>query len=71
MKFNSDNIFVNLKIKTNRLNIEQKTKSFFYGIIPNFRKRKLEQLSILNAKINQIERDYIKTLIDKDLRFKK
>ena len=69
MQFNSDNAFINLKSKTNKLNIEAKTKAFFYGIIPNERKKKLEQLNNINTKINQIERDYIKTLIDKDLKF--
>ena len=71
MEFNSDNAFVNLKSQTNKLNIEAKTKAFFHGIIPYERKKKLEQLKDLNIKINQIERDYIKTLIDKDLKFKK
>ena len=71
MEFNSDDAFVNLKSQTNKLNIEAKTKAFFHGIIPNERKKKLDQLNDLNIKINQIERDYIKTLIDKDLKFKK
>jgi len=71
IQFNSDNVFINLKSKTNKLNIEAKTKAFFYGIIPNDRKRKLEQLKNINNKISQIERDYIKTLIDKDLKFNK
>ena len=71
IQFNSDNAFINLKSKTNKLNIEAKTKAFFYGIIPNERRKKLDQLKHLNTKINQIERDYIKTLIDKDLKFKK
>ena len=69
MQFNTGNVFINLKSKTNKLNIEAKTKAFFYGIIPNDRKKKLEQLNKINTKINQIERDYIKTLIDKDLKF--
>ena len=69
MQFNTGNVFINLKSKTNKLNIEAKTKAFFYGIIPNDRKKKLEQLNKINNKINQIERDYIKTLIDKDLKF--
>ena len=69
MQFNTGNVFINLKSKTNKLNIEAKTKAFFYGIIPNDRKKKLEQLNNINTKINQIERDYIKTLIDKDLKF--
>ena len=71
MEFNSENAFVNLKSQTNKLNLEAKTKAFFHGIIPYERKKKLEQLKDLNIKINQIERDYIKTLIDKDLKFKK
>lgn len=71
IQFNSDNAFINLKTQTNKLNIEAKTKAFFHGVIPNERKKKLEQLRELNTKINQIERDYIKTLIDKDLKFKK
>ena len=71
MQFNSDEAFSSLKSKTNKLNIEAKTKAFFYGIIPNDRKRKLEQLKDINIKINQIEREYIKTLIDKDLKFNK
>jgi nucleoside 2-deoxyribosyltransferase len=44
--------------KTNKLNIEAKTKAFFYGIIPNKRKKKIEQLNIINSKINQMEREY-------------
>ena len=71
IQFNSDNAFENLKSQTNKLNIEAKTKAFFHGIIPNERKQKLDQLKDLNIKINQIERDYIKTLIDKDLKFRK
>ena len=69
IRFNSEKTFVNLRNKTNKLNIEAKTKAFFYGIIPNKRKRKIEQLNLLNSKINQMEREYIKTLIDKDLHF--
>ena len=71
IQFNSDNAFDNLKSQTNKLNIEPKTKAFFHGMIPNERKQKLDQLKELNIKINQIERDYIKTLIDKDLKFRK
>ena len=71
IQFNSDIAFINLKTQTNKLNIEAKTKAFFHGVIPNERKEKLEQLRELNTKINQIEREYIKTLIDKDLKFKK
>ena len=71
IQFNSDNAFINLKSQTNKLNIEAKTKAFFYGIIPSERRKKIDQLRDLNIKINQIERDYIKTLIDKDLQFKK
>jgi glutaredoxin-related protein len=71
IQFNSDDAFTNLKSKTNKLNIEAKTKAFFYGFIPNDRKRKLEQLKDINYKINQIEREYIKTLIDKDLHINK
>ena len=70
IKFNSEKAFANLRNKTNKLNIEAKTKVFFYGIIPNKRKIKIEQLNIINSKINQMEREYIKTLIDKDLYFK-
>ena len=71
IQFNSDIAFINLKTQANKLNIEAKTKAFFHGVIPNERKEKLEQLRELNTKINQIEREYIKTLIDKDLKFKK
>ena len=71
IQYNSDIAFVNLREKANKLNIEAKTKAFFYGIIPNHRKKKLDQLKDINSKITQIEREYIKTLIDKDLKFKK
>ena len=70
IQYNSEKVFINLRNKTNKLNIEAKTKAFFYGIIPNKRKKKIEQLNIINSKINQMEREYIKTLIDKDLHFK-
>lgn len=70
IQYNSEKVFINLRNKTNKLNIEAKTKAFFYGIIPNKRKIKIEQLNIINSKINQMEREYIKTLIDKDLHFK-
>jgi hypothetical protein len=69
-QYNSEKVFINLRNKTNKLNIEAKTKAFFYGIIPNKRKIKIEQLNTINSKINQMEREYIKTLIDKDLHFK-
>ena len=71
IQYNSDIAFINLREKANKLNIEARTKTFFYGIIPNHRKKKLEQLKEINSKITQIEKEYIKTLIDKDLTFKK
>ena len=70
IQYNSEKVFINLRNKTNKLNIEAKTKAFFYGIVPNKRKIKIEQLNAINSKINQMEREYIKTLIDKDLHFK-
>ena len=70
IQFNSEKAFINLRNQTNKLNIEAKTKAFFYGIIPNKRKIKIEQLNMINSKINQMEKEYIKTLIDKDLHFK-
>ena len=69
IQFNSDKVFNNLKEKANKLNIEAKTKAFFYGIIPNKRKKKLKQLREINTKINKIEREYIRALIDRDLTF--
>ena len=69
MKFNSDSTFINLKEKANKLNIEARSKAFFYGIIPNKRKKKLEELREINSKISRIERQYVKALIDRDLIF--
>ena len=68
MQLITDNAFINLKKQTNKLNIEAKTKAFFHGVIPYERKKKIEQLQELNTKINQIQKDYIKTLINKDLK---